>query len=248
MSRFWNWLSNLAPGTYARAASVNSQFSQINGAFGSVENEMNRTIRFTSGDVPSKEYFELGHTPAQRANLIQGFDAFGRPQLRSIALAWRGDWTTGTQFNVNDMVRAPVSSFFSIYICTVAHISSGNFETDLASGYWNLMIDMQPTSQAAAIPRLVQTNTNAAAGERLLVDVSDGPVQVTLPLDPLVGDQPIRVTHAAGNASSNPITINRNGNTIDGVAGNYLINSNGGSVQLVFAGASRGWRIDYQRV
>lgn len=73
----------------------------------------------------------------------------------------------------------------------------------------------------------------------VLVDSSGAPRTITLPAAPLTGQlyeiRDVGVT-GAGSSATNNITINRNGNTIDGVAANLVINQDGAGVVLVFDG------------
>ena len=65
-------------------------------------------------------------------------------------------------------------------------------------------------------------------------------VTVTLPSSPSVGDQVI-VIDATGNASSNNITLDRNGSKIKGGCINADLQTDRVGVRIVYSGSSQGW-------
>jgi len=65
---------------------------------------------------------------------------------------------------------------------------------------------------------------------------------LTLPPSPAVGDE-IYVFDASGTAATYNITVARNSNLINGNAGNFLIDLNGGAASFVYTGASYGWKV-----
>ena len=65
-------------------------------------------------------------------------------------------------------------------------------------------------------------------------------VTVTLPSSPSVGDQVI-VIDATGNASSNNITLDRNGSKIKGGCINAELQTDRVGVRIVYSGSSQGW-------
>lgn len=244
-SRFWNFVSNLVAGATARAEQVNAKFQEIDGALLLVANEMNRSMRFTAGSVPAESKFQIGQTDAQRANLVLGFDAAGNVQMRSFTFTWRGDWVQPTSYAANDAVRAPESHSRSLYIALAAHTSS-DFASDLAAGRWGIMVDLTQVERSVKKFKVItnaESPYSALPGDDLFVDTTAGAVTVTLPLNPLLSDQPIHICHVAGNASSNPITIERNGKLIMGLAEDMQVMTTNASFELAFCNDARGWRL-----
>ena len=84
------------------------------------------------------------------------------------------------------------------------------------------------------------TNHTASVGDKLFVDCSGGIVTVTLPASPSMGDE-IRIIDATGNASTNNITVARNGNNIQGVADNLTIDTDRAAFGLVYYNSTQGW-------
>lgn len=83
----------------------------------------------------------------------------------------------------------------------------------------------------------------AVPGDDVMVDVSGGAVTVTLPAGPVITDQPVNITHIAGDVNVNALTIGRNSQAIMGLNQDLVINYNLASVMLAFSDASRGWRV-----
>ena len=79
----------------------------------------------------------------------------------------------------------------------------------------------------------------AVAGEGYFVNTAGGVITVTLPASPSIGDTVAIVDF--GSASTNNITINRNGSNIEGSATNDLFTSNNQSEILVYSDGTRGW-------
>lgn len=82
----------------------------------------------------------------------------------------------------------------------------------------------------------------ASAGTAIFCDSSGGTVTITLPAVPQGGDG-ISVLDVGDSAGVNAITLGRNGNTIDGVAEDFIINISGGRVDLAFDGTT--WQLSY---
>ena len=79
---------------------------------------------------------------------------------------------------------------------------------------------------------VVSTNTSAAANTTYLVDVSGGPVTITLPAP--AANTYVVIKDSEGTSETNTLTIAPKGaEKIDGVAANLLVQSNFQSVILV---------------
>lgn len=87
----------------------------------------------------------------------------------------------------------------------------------------------------------VQTsNYTAAAYDRVAADTTGGSFIVTLPATPVHGDE-IEIMDVGGDFSVNNLTVNRNGNTINGVAANMILTADGSITKFVFV-TGYGWR------
>ena len=112
---------------------------------------------------------------------------------------------------------------------------------DVSSSQWVQVINPLPEN----FPKhnwkeTSSTSYNAIVNESLFVDCSSAPVVINLPSNPAMGDE-IRIVDATGNASTNNITINRNGNPIEGANSNVTISADRTALGLVFYNATQGW-------
>ena len=80
----------------------------------------------------------------------------------------------------------------------------------------------------------------ATSGEGYFVNTTSGAVTLTLPASPSAGDI-VAAADYAGTASTNNITIARNGSNIEGLAQNGVISADRDSITLVFVDATQGW-------
>lgn len=245
-NKYFEYDLNLVPGQTARSGQIDSTYQAIQTALDGVETDVFKGIRFTDVATPAESDYQIDTPAVTRANKILGFDANGKPSVLSDAGAWSGDWTASTPYLARDFVRAPESHYFSLYIANVAHTSDALFETDLAAGRWALMVDMEPTYRSVIRHQLI-TDTDspvaAEAGSDYMVDVTSGPVTITLPASPVITDAPINIIHVDGNLTTNAITIERNGELIMGLAEDMTVDVDGGSFGLAYCDATRGWRI-----
>lgn len=82
----------------------------------------------------------------------------------------------------------------------------------------------------------------AQSGDRLAIDTTGGPVTITLPLSPVLGDR-LEFVDDGQNSETNAITIGRNGKTIQGVAEDMTVNTNGLRFALDYFSGSGNWSI-----
>jgi len=83
-------------------------------------------------------------------------------------------------------------------------------------------------------------NFTATAGEGYFCNTTSGSFTVTLPSSPSAGDL-VGIKDYANTADTNNIIIGRNGSNIEGVANNFVISVEGGSITLIYVDATKGW-------
>ena len=83
------------------------------------------------------------------------------------------------------------------------------------------------------------TPVTAAAGDKLFIDTSSAKT-ITLPSSANMGDE-IRIVDVTGNASSNNITVSRNGHKIQGGTTDLTINVDRAGIGLVYYNVAQGW-------
>lgn len=98
------------------------------------------------------------------------------------------------------------------------------------------------TGTAGVTNKEISGNTNAEPNDRFLVDTSSSAITITLPTNSslLVGDT-IQIIDVAGNASSNNITVGRNGSEIQNATEDLTIDINNAIVTLIYSGSTYGW-------
>jgi len=84
------------------------------------------------------------------------------------------------------------------------------------------------------------TATSAVAGNGYFIDTTSNTHTINLPGSPSAGDT-IAIKDYAGTFGTNALTIERNGNNIQGVANDSEISTNRASVVLVYIDATKGW-------
>ena len=82
----------------------------------------------------------------------------------------------------------------------------------------------------------------AVSNNGYFVNTTSGAITVTLPSSPAAGAI-VGIKDYANTADTNAITIGRNGSNIQGSANDYLINTEGRSVILVYVDATKGWLV-----
>ena len=83
-------------------------------------------------------------------------------------------------------------------------------------------------------------STSVSSGGKVIIDTSSTAITVTLPSSPSTGDE-VRIIDGTGNASTNNITVDRNGNNIMGSGDNLVIDIDRGGIGLVYYNAGNGW-------
>ena len=82
----------------------------------------------------------------------------------------------------------------------------------------------------------------AVAGEGYFVNTTSSAITVTLPASPSLGDIIVIVDYASTFATNN-VTLNTNGNKIEAVTNNGVLETNDQTHTLVFTDSTQGWKI-----
>ena len=86
------------------------------------------------------------------------------------------------------------------------------------------------------------TSSTIACFTSVLADTSGGAITITLPADPIEGCQ-IAIIDAAGTFATHNLTVERNGQKINGLSENLTLTVNNLHVGLVYYNATHGWRV-----
>lgn len=87
----------------------------------------------------------------------------------------------------------------------------------------------------------ISANTTLVAGRRYFVDTTAART-LTLPESPTLG-QEIVIFDATGTAGTNSITLSRNGNKINGLTEDAIIDVDKSAAVLIYTGSTIGWRL-----
>lgn len=123
---------------------------------------------------------------------------------------------------------------------TVRRSTNGNAAVSLAAGNKTVFVYFPGLTLAQVAAWLTKTaNYTAVNGDRILCDTTGGAFTVTLPASPALGHS-VRIK-AGPAASTNNLTIGRNGQTVMGLSEDMTVSSNSIDFELVFDGST--WRI-----
>lgn len=98
------------------------------------------------------------------------------------------------------------------------------------------------TGTAGAVVRQISTTYTAVANDRILANSTGGGFTITLPSTGIDGDT-IQIIDVGGNAFTNNIIVNNNGNKIQNLTEALTINVNFASITLIWVTAYTGWII-----
>jgi hypothetical protein len=87
----------------------------------------------------------------------------------------------------------------------------------------------------------VNSNITALSGRRYAVDTTAART-ITLPASPGVGDE-VQIMDSSGTAATNNITVLRNGNKINGLLEDAIIDVDMDMASFVYSGSTVGWRL-----
>lgn len=97
------------------------------------------------------------------------------------------------------------------------------------------------TGTASVTTRLVGTAYNAVVNDRIIC--TTGGFTITLPAANLVEGDSIQIIDATGVTGASNITVARNGNRIQNLLNDLVINVNNSAITLVWSGSTYGWLI-----
>jgi hypothetical protein len=109
-------------------------------------------------------------------------------------------------------------------------------QTNGVSTQWNAVTYIPPTANSTS------SNITLASYNRYFVDTTSART-LTLPSIPSNGDE-IQIFDASNNALTNNITVNSNGNKLQGSVQNLIIDSNAATVYLTYTGSTYGWAVN----
>lgn len=89
---------------------------------------------------------------------------------------------------------------------------------------------------------IITTNTNLVSNQYIVADSSLGVFTLTLPSAPSIGTD-FFIQDVGNNWETNNVTLDRNGNLIDGFSEDLILNVNNAAIQLIYIGGAVGWKV-----
>ncbi len=88
----------------------------------------------------------------------------------------------------------------------------------------------------------INNNVNATPSTGYLINATDNNVNIVFPQSPVEGDI-IAVVDVYNKATTNEIKLSRNGNNIEGLSEDFIIDVSGSGMTFVYVDVTRGWEI-----
>lgn len=86
--------------------------------------------------------------------------------------------------------------------------------------------------------QVISASSSLVSGYRYMVDT--GSITLTLPASPTVGTE-IEICDGGADFSVSPVTIDRNGSNIGGLAANATLNTSNDRFMLIYMNGTYGW-------
>jgi hypothetical protein len=172
----------------------------------------------------------LGQTIFTTAvSFIEGYE---QVYFNGLLLLRTTDYTTSGGNTVTLIEAAAADDI--IEVVTITNLNSVDVYTQAET-------DALLAANTSVAPLSISANTNLVAKKRYFV-TSASALTLTLPASPALNDE-IQILDASGNASTYNITVDRNGNLINGGTGNLIIDMDGSWVVLLYTGSTYGWKV-----
>ncbi len=165
--------------------------------------------------------------------------------LGKLKIKFRGNWSAGTTYEVDDLVQYTDSGVTSTYIAVAD--STGEVPSTAGTennSYWRYMARGTDAVSMSWGPTET-TDFTASASSGYFVDTTAGAITVTMPASPSHGDE-IAIIDQARKFHTNHCIINPNGNNFEGEPDNWEFYSRGTNVYMHFDSSSSsatGWKI-----
>jgi len=139
---------------------LNTDLDRLTAMMQEREDGLTRVVQLSETD--SSASLQLPSV-SSRASKVLGFDISGNTIAMQEIGNYRGNWATSTAFIVRDLVKD--SSNSNIYICLVAHTSTGStpISSNADVAKWGLIVDAATATSASSSASTSATNAAASA-------------------------------------------------------------------------------------
>ena len=156
---------DIVPNDPFPASSVEDALDKLTFMVQQHEETLGRTIKASRTNVISGSEFTI--SAADRANKVFAFDSSGNVSIAQELGTYRGNWAASSAYNPRDIIKDTSNN--NIYICLVAHTSTGSqpISSNADVAKWALIVDAAAaaTSAAAAASSATDAETAQAAAE-----------------------------------------------------------------------------------
>jgi len=142
------------------ATSLNDEFDSQTIFVQQVQEQADRGLRAPNTD-PTTINMTLPKN-VDRANKTLAFDENGNPTIGEQVGDYRGNWSSGVEYNKRDLVKD--TSNENVYICLTAHTSSGSLPIDsnADAAKWAVLVDAESVQDIADAAEASATDAEAA--------------------------------------------------------------------------------------
>lgn len=148
---------------------------------------------------------------------------------------------SGSDANLNSL---DVTTNVTAQSFTGSLFGTASYSTQAVSSSYAVTASYALNGGGGGITWVAKTaNYTAVAGDGILANTSGGEFTVTLPASPTIGDT-VAFSDAAGEFNVRTLTIARNGSLIQGLAEDLVVDVKDVSFQLIYNGATTGWKLD----
>lgn len=184
-----------------------------------------------------------GNTLSYKAGSIQAY-------LNGIYLIPTVDYTAtnGSSFTLTSAAESNAELVINSIVTAYTQGGSGGTGTVDSAQTISLITDTVDSDYVNARVNLVASwtevtdSSSVLSNSRLIVNTSVKPITLTFPATPSLGDE-IKIIDGSGNAHTNNITIDLNGNKINGISDNLLVDYDRASITLLYYNTAQGWII-----
>ena len=159
------------------ANSLEDAFDKLTSIGQELQEEINRSIKFSKTNTINNTEFTLG--PTERANKILSFDSNGEITVGAELGTFKGNWAAGTLYGERDIVRD--GSNGNIYFSVTQHTSAGStpLSGNAQISNWQLIVDTA-NAQAAATSAAADAAAAASSASQASQDAATAATQAGL--------------------------------------------------------------------
>ncbi len=139
---------------------LNTDLDRLTAMMQEREDGLSRVVQLSETDTAATLQLP---TTTERVNKVLGFDASGNTIAMQEIGTYRGNWAATTAYLIRDLIKDTSNS--NIYICIVAHTSSGSqpISSNTDSAKWALIVDASAAATSASNAATSETNAAASA-------------------------------------------------------------------------------------